>query len=135
MAWATDGAVDLPGASGTGIGEGFANTAAMATLTSPAAAAVLAYPGSDSSAGQWFIPSFDELALVYDSTLHSTGGFMNSDSSYYWTSYNDSAHSGTNAQAWLHVFDTNSGQGNDVIPIGGTDLRTNTYYVRPIRAF
>jgi hypothetical protein len=54
----------VPGANGTAIGTGFANTAAMAAsvaCSSDAAAAVLAYGGSDASTGQWFLPSKDEL--------------------------------------------------------------------------
>lgn len=57
---------DVPSAYGLGMGDGFENTAAMADPTkgcasSPAASAVLAYSGTDDSAGQWYIPSKDEL--------------------------------------------------------------------------
>ena len=48
----------------TAIGTGAANTAALVahgTCNSTAANAVMAYPGTDSSEGQWFIPSLDEL--------------------------------------------------------------------------
>lgn len=45
------------------IGQGFYNTSTMkvAGATSDAQAAVLAYAAADSSAGQWFIPSINEL--------------------------------------------------------------------------
>ena len=45
------------------IGQGFYNTSVMKVsgATSAAQAVVLAYAGSDASAGQWFIPSMNEL--------------------------------------------------------------------------
>lgn len=57
-------AYPVPGATGTAIGTGKLNTEAMAgsvSCNSDVALAALAYPGSDSSAGQWFLPSKDEL--------------------------------------------------------------------------
>lgn len=65
----------VPGATGTTVGTGKLNTAAMAgsgTCNSDAAAAVLAYPGTDSSAGQWFLPSADELNAFCYYTRHLT---------------------------------------------------------------
>jgi hypothetical protein len=59
-----DGPTDVPAASGTAVGTGAANTAAMAAsneCSSNAAAAVLAYAPAGSRAGQWFLPSKDEL--------------------------------------------------------------------------
>jgi hypothetical protein len=45
------------------IGQGFSNTSVMrvTNATSESQAAVLAYAGTDTSAGQWFIPSMNEL--------------------------------------------------------------------------
>ena len=65
LVWCTTDS-NVPLAGGYAVGNGSANTAAMADPTkgcasSPAAAAVLAFPGTDSSAGQWFLPSYDEL--------------------------------------------------------------------------
>jgi hypothetical protein len=54
----------IPLPSATAVGTGEANTAAIAASVfcgSVAAAAVLAYGGTDSSTGQWFLPSQDEL--------------------------------------------------------------------------
>ena len=52
----------ITGARGTAVGTGAANTAAMLAYPCPAGAAnaVAAYAGTDSSAGQWFLPSRDE---------------------------------------------------------------------------
>ena len=68
-------AYPVPGATGTTVGTGKLNTAAMAgsgTCSSDAAAAALAYPGTDSSAGQWFLPSVDELNAFCYYTRHLT---------------------------------------------------------------
>ena len=59
-----DGLTDVPAAIGTAVGTGAANTAAMAAsvaCSSDAAAAVLAYAPAGTSAGQWYLPSTDEL--------------------------------------------------------------------------
>ena len=59
-----DGPTNTPAASGTAVGTGSANTAAMAAsgaCSSNAAAAVLAYAPTGTNAGEWFLPSQDEL--------------------------------------------------------------------------
>ena len=59
-----DGFTDVPAATGTAVGTGAANTAAMAAsvaCSSNAVAAVLAYAPAGTSAGQWYLPSTDEL--------------------------------------------------------------------------
>jgi hypothetical protein len=127
------------------IGQGFYNTSVMKVsgATSAAQAAVLAYAGT-STAGQWFIPSMNELNELCkyargqstgdpkvacfqgsNSTFKSTayagtdlGGFI---SSGYWSSSENDA-----GFAWRQGF----GTGNQVIL--GKDI---TGYVRPIRAF
>ena len=56
--------VNISATFGTAVGTGAANTAAMAAsiaCSSDAAAAVLAYAPAGTTAGQWFLPSFDEL--------------------------------------------------------------------------
>ena len=127
------------------IGQGFYNTSVMKVSgeTSTAQAVVLAYAGTDLSSGQWFIPSMNEinelckyargqttgdptLACVTGSgTFKNTGnagtdlgGFVES---YYWSSTEFDS-----ANAWLQIFFS-----------GGQNLidKTNTTYVRPVRAF
>jgi hypothetical protein len=124
------------------IGQGFYNTSVMkvAGATSTAQAAVLAYAGG-STAGQWFIPSMNELnelckyargqttgdptvACTSGGTFKSTanagtdlGGFV---ANYYWSSSESSAF-----LAWTRLF-TSGFQIHD--------SKTTTYYVRPVRA-
>jgi len=71
------------------------------------------------TASDWWLPSQDELALMY-STLHleGIGGF---ESSYYWTS---SQVSSTNAWALGFAY------GNE-----SNDPKSNAIYVRAVRAF
>ena len=126
------------------IGQGFYNTSVMkaADATSAAQAAVLAYAGT-STAGQWFIPSMNELnelckyargqstgdpkvaSVTGSSTFKSTayagtdlGGFI---SSGYWSSSENVAGS-----AWRQGFalGTQVSLGKDI-----------TGFVRPVRAF
>lgn len=128
------------------IGQGFYNTSVMkvAGATSSAQAAVLAYAGN-STAGQWFIPSANELnelckyargqvtgnvrvacdgsGTLKTGTLNDLGGFVSSlymSSSEWWT---DGARS--------QYFNTD-GFGGSRQRAGVKDL---FIYVRPIRAF
>ena len=123
------------------IGQGFNNTSVMKVsgATSAAQAAVLAYAGS-ATAGQWFIPSMNELnelckyargqttgnlkvACTTDGTLktgtaNDLGGFV---AGLYWSSSELYA-----GYAWIQRFSNGS--------------QTNLYkasptYVRPVRAF
>jgi hypothetical protein len=129
------------------IGQGFYNTSIMVPsgVTSAAQAAVLAYAGG-SVAGQWFIPSMNELnelckyargqttgvlttrcngtGALKVGTADDLGGFMNA----YWSS----SESNSGANVWYQDFST--GPGN---PSGQTATgRTSTLiYLRPIRAF
>ena len=127
------------------IGQGFYNTSVMkvTSATSAAQAKVLAYAGN-STAGQWFIPSMNELnelckyargqttgvltvpcntgSGIFKSTEtppNDLGGFMESD---YWSSTEDS-----DSAAWGQGFN-NGGQSNP--------SKTNPFLlVRPVRAF
>jgi hypothetical protein len=66
----------------TSFGSGLNNTSLMAnavgsgTSSTNAAKAVLLYAASDSSAGQWFLPSRDELIALYQSSVRSRGNFQ-----------------------------------------------------------
>ena len=87
---------DIPGATGTGIGSGFANTAAIMAAcpsadpsnaqSAPAARAAACYQVAGTCGlgnyGQWFLPSFDELALLDD--ISSVVGLT--PCLYYWSS-------------------------------------------------
>ena len=123
------------------IGQGFYNTSVMkvAGATSTAQAAVLAYAGG-STAGQWFIPSMNELnelckyargqttgvltvACTSDRTLKTgtaddLGGFV---ANYYWSSSELIAN-----RAWAQYFYDGNQASNG---------KSNTSYVRPVRAF
>jgi hypothetical protein len=64
------------------LGSGLNNTSLMAnavgsgTSSTNAAKAALLYAGNDSSAGQWFLPSRDELVALYQSSVRSRGNFQ-----------------------------------------------------------
>ena len=66
----------------TSFGSGLNNTSLMAnavgsgTSSSNAAKAALLYAANDSSAGQWFLPSRDELVALYQSSVRSRGNFQ-----------------------------------------------------------
>jgi hypothetical protein len=129
------------------IGQGFYNTSVMKVdgATSAAQAAVLAYEATDSSAGQWFIPSTNELnelckyargqttgdltvkCVAGSGTFKSTanagsdlGGFV---LGWYWTSSEWAVHP---QGAWYQSFRDGSQE---------ADGKANALFVRPIRAF
>ena len=66
----------------TSFGSGLNNTMLMAnaagsgTSSNNGAKAALLYAGNDSSAGQWFLPSRDELVALYQSSVRSRGNFQ-----------------------------------------------------------
>jgi hypothetical protein len=123
------------------IGQGFYNTSVMkvAGATSSAQAAVLAYAGN-STAGQWFIPSMNELnelckyvrgqstgnpKVACDSsgtlktgTANDLGGFVDTD---YWSSTEFLANA-----VWAQYFAGN---------YQGMSSKDNLYSTRPVRAF
>jgi hypothetical protein len=124
------------------IGQGFNNTSLMRVsgATSLAQAAVFAYAGN-STAGQWFIPSANELnelckyargqttgglTVPCDTTgtlktgiTNDLGGFVG----YYWSSSEFSS-----ANAFLQGF-------SDAVQNGGLKSIGSHVYVRPVRAF
>jgi hypothetical protein len=124
------------------IGQGFNNTSVMKVsgATSAAQAAVLAYAGS-ATAGQWFIPSMNELnelckyargqttgdlkvacttgGTLKTGTANDLGGFV---ADFYWSSSESVA-----SNAWIQLF----GDGRQY-----SSSKPTTYYnVRPVRAF
>ena len=124
--WATGGnqSAAVSGADGTAIGTGEQNTAdIVAQSGNVAATSAAVYCSELVSGGQsdWFLPSKDELNLMY-TNLHSAstplGGFS---SVYYWSS-SESDDNG----AWSQRF----GVGNQI-----NFNKANAFYVRPVRAF
>ena len=122
----------IPGADGTGIGSGFANTTAiMAGCTdsdgnnsAPAARAAACYqvtgacgPGNY---GQWFLPSSDELNLL---DVSGVGGLA--PNGHYWSSSQS-----TPTYAWSQSAGAAPGDDSQ-----GTVIKSTTDRVRAVRAF
>ncbi len=140
LEWCVD-FTDHQSGSGTAIGTGAANTAEMAAsaaCSSAAAAAVLAYPGTDSSAGQWFLPSLDELNAMCNYSRNPTSPATGTctgaqDGAFALSSFGFDVFYWTSSQQQLLTFaswvqDFSSGLQNGAYKI--TPER-----VRPIRAF
>jgi len=145
MYWCASTPNLVSGAFGSAVGAGFQNTlymAAAGACNSAAVAAVLAYPGTDGSAGQWFLPSKDELNAMCNYSrnptlpaapgIRCTGaqnsgfasdnyGFFNSFSDNYWSSTQGGQYS-----AYLQVF---------LDGIQASIDKANGYHVRPVRSF
>ena len=124
------------------IGQGFNNTSLMKVngATSAAQAYVLQYAGTDSSAGQWFIPSLKELNQLcryvggysIDNSNDNCGssgltqtaineGFRNS--GVYWSSSESNA-----GNAWVLVIGGAGGSNPNF-------SKNNQQYIRPVRVF
>ena len=92
LTWSADGTNSV-GATTNGIGAGSANTRLMRdaagadNTTNNAGLLALSYAASDSSAGQWYVPSNAELitAFNYSTSNGLVGGFITSEP-WYWTS-------------------------------------------------
>jgi hypothetical protein len=125
MKWCSEGnafikslATGVSGAGNTGtvVGNGAKNTKVMlGTCTFGAANMAASYTGGGKS--DWFLPSKEELNLMYKSK-RTIGGFLDKP---YWSSSEDGAFN-----AWTQAFDLGS---------LGNFFKVNGYYVRPIRAF
>jgi hypothetical protein len=108
----------------TSFGSGLNNTSLMAnavgsgTSSTNAAKAALLYAASDSSAGQWFLPSRDELVALYQSSVRSRGNFQ---ALNLWSSSEVS--SVNNYQVSMEQGDVTA------------EARSNPKLFRPIRAF
>jgi hypothetical protein len=123
MQWGSYTAV---GTTGTAIGTGQANTTAI--IASQGAGAYAAKLCDDFVSGaykDWYLPSKDELALMYSNIgpgstgfLTNVGGFV---SDYYWSSSEVGS-----GNAWTQYF----GSGSQY-----NFSKSYTLYVRPVRAF
>jgi len=126
--------IDVTGATGTAIGTGKANTAAIIaahpedTVTNNAAKAAAAC--TDGGKNDWFLPSKDELNEMYKARTHLDLvldiGFL---AHFFWSS---SQHHNSINFAWGHRFDegyTTPSNKDDTLNIDG--LRS----VRAVRAF
>jgi hypothetical protein len=129
LSWCDNAPLTVTGTNGTAIGDGFGNTAALFAAGcgtgqrgSDAAAAVLAYPGTDGSAGQWFLPSKDELNAMYGykSSIVDTAKYGLANVNYWGSSQFDPF------TAWFQFF----GDG-----IQGNANKNYPLRVRPVRAF
>ena len=121
-----NGSYVTTGATGTAVGTGSANTDAIISVqggTETSYAAGLARAYTDGTYTDWFLPSIDELNLMYSnigqgSSLGNIGNFADE---YYWSSTEND-----NDDAWGQNFD-----------FGGQDFRNKnfTVNVRAVRAF
>ena len=122
--WDRDLTIHITGASGTAIGTGLANTNTIissqgTTAISYAAEVARAYRGGDYT--DWYLPSFDELNLLYIAKVAGKiGGFAVSDLNY-WSSTEHSQQ-----VAWSQHFGTRSQDAS---------YKDNSYRVRAIRSF
>ena len=120
VAWGC-GAAEMPGADGTAIGDGPQNTidivtACPGTTTAASVCADLTLAGYS----DWFLPSRDELALMY-TNLKNNGNKGNLHANHYWSSSDWSTDS-----AYFVYFATGS---------AGQDAKTDPDRVRAVRAF
>ena len=112
----------VSGTQGTAVGTGAANTAAfVADCNATNAAAKIADAYALNGYTDWFLPSIDELNLLYQQKT-VVGGFVSN--SYYWSSTESDS-----VNAWALYFDYNYGQ-QQFSKGKGTSFR-----VRAVRAF
>ena len=113
-----NGSNTTTGATGTAIGTGQANTTAIISSQGAGSyAAIVCDNYTADSYSDWFLPSKDELDLLYQQKA-VVGGFA---STYYWSSSEYNSNS-----AWTqHFFN-----GNQV-----TLAKVNSFRVRAVRAF
>lgn len=117
VAWSGNTTTSVPGATGTAIGTGAANTAAIVannSTTGRAATAAQAYAGN--SLSDWFLPSKDELLALSESGI---GGPFQTPA--YWSS-TQTATTTARAVTMASGYSTNW-------------VKSITRWVRPIRAF
>ena len=139
LTWCSDTSSDITGARGTAVGTGSANTTAMLALpcTSGAGVSARAYRGGGLT--DWCLPSKDELNAMCNYSRTWTGtpstgactgaqngpfaaGTYGFASDIYWSSSQDDAWKGR---------DQSLGSGAAGLP----DFKSNSFRVRPVRAF
>jgi hypothetical protein len=118
--------------TGNGLFEGKYNTAIITLrqgITNPAPAATMCFNSSLGGFYDWYLPSIEELNKMFQNIgqgnalgLGNIGNFLG----YYWSSSDFDG-----GKAWLQGFGTFPG--TEIIQ--GQDLKTNTHYVRAVRAF
>lgn len=115
--WGCQG-TSIVSANGTAIGTGFQNTVyIMSSCSEAGIAATLCYNLELAGFSDWFLPSKDELFMLY---IHQSaiGGFTNT---YYWSSSETDA-----GDAWVQYF-TNGDQ--------VSEWKIGEHFVRAVRAF
>lgn len=140
--WCREYPSTVTGAGGTAIGAGSSNSAAMrGTCSDGAANRAATYAGTDGSAGQWFIPSKDELNALCNYSRNPSApaapsvacsgsqdaGFAASaygleTGLQYWSSSLNNA-----TQAWAQIFTAGAAT--------SSDTTSNSQKARPIRVF
>jgi len=118
--WGCSG-TDIKGADGTAVGTGKQNTIDIeAGCTTPGTAADICAHYSVIGYGGWFLPSKDELNLMYENLkAQGVGGFADD---YYWSSSEENGADG----AWFQRFSDG---------LQGYDDKGATFRVRAVRAF
>ena len=112
--------IPVPGAQGTAVGTGAANTAAIiAACSETYTAAKIADAYALNGYTDWFLPSKDELNLLSRAYL-GVGGFTDD---YYWSSTEDNSN---DHRAWVQGFPSNG---------RGAIEKDRKSRVRVIRAF
>lgn len=124
--WATPGNEGvLVGAMASGIGSGMTNTNAIQSQTgniAASSAAVYAFEYVNGGKSDWHLPSKDELNELY-SKDKIVGGFLGGT---YWSSTEE-----TRDRAWRQTFFYEG----DYAGEQGLNPKSNSYPVRPVRAF
>ena len=121
------GSPSIPGASGTAIGSGYANTTAMVAMCNQGDAGELARGYTGGGMSDWSLPSVDELnALYYYPNRDAIGGFS---AETYWSSSFRSYRQNNKEKhgAWSKLFGSNQ----DNLSFAFDEHLS----VRPVRAF
>jgi TolB-like protein len=110
----------IEGGTGTTVGSGKQNTQRIGS--SPAAQLCTQYRGGGKS--DWFLPSKDELDLMYKNLKSKGKGGFGDD--WYWSSSEDAPEYGSYDGAWFQAFSDG---------YQGIYLKNDTSFVRAVRAF